>query len=84
MRKLGVLLTLLLCQLPIATASVAGPAFSYGPLTAIASGPSGPASAQLAYISQTRLTDLETPDAAFVILDDATDRTELGPTCSMS
>lgn len=137
MRKLGVLLTLLLGQLPIATASVAGPALSYSPLTAVASGPSGPASAQLVvgphccpstaiivqapaavgedafqfveiglttradraitrlrvcyeidapapgltYISQTRLTDMETPDAAFVILDDATDRTDLGPTC---
>jgi hypothetical protein len=35
----------------------------------------------LTYISQTRLTDMETPDAAFVIFDDATDRTDLGRTC---
>ncbi|WP_339134872.1 MAG: hypothetical protein WGN25_16490 [Candidatus Electrothrix sp. GW3-4] len=33
------------------------------------------------YISQTRLTDMSTPDAATVKLDDGTDRTDLGPQC---
>lgn len=33
------------------------------------------------YISQTRLTDMTTPDAAHVRTDDATDRKAPGPTC---
>ncbi len=33
------------------------------------------------YISQTRLTDMTTPDAAHVKLDDPTDRKDAGPTC---
>ncbi|MCH9646601.1 MAG: hypothetical protein K0U98_00100 [Deltaproteobacteria bacterium] len=33
------------------------------------------------YISQTRLTDMTTPDAAHVKLDDGTDRKDLGPRC---
>ena len=33
------------------------------------------------YISQTRLTDMTTPNTATVKLDDATNRTELGPQC---
>ena len=33
------------------------------------------------YISQTRLTDMTTPNTAIVKLDDGTDRTELGPQC---
>ena len=33
------------------------------------------------YISQTRLTDMTTPNTATVKLDDGTDRTELGPQC---
>lgn len=36
------------------------------------------------YISQTRLTEMTTPDAAFVMMDDATDRTAVGPTCYTS
>ncbi|WP_339134870.1 MAG: hypothetical protein WGN25_16485 [Candidatus Electrothrix sp. GW3-4] len=36
------------------------------------------------YISQTRLTDMSTPDAAYVQVDDSTDRTELGPQCYIS
>jgi len=33
------------------------------------------------YISQTRLTVMRTPDAAFVMVDDGTDQTALGPLC---
>jgi hypothetical protein len=33
------------------------------------------------YISQTRLVDMTTPNAAFVRLDDATDRTTTSPNC---
>jgi len=33
------------------------------------------------YISQTRLTNMTTPDAALVMLDDPTDQTAVGPTC---
>jgi len=33
------------------------------------------------YISQTRITDMTTPDQAMVRLDDATNRTDAGPTC---
>lgn len=33
------------------------------------------------YISQTRLTDMTTPDVAHVKLDDATDRKDSGPAC---
>lgn len=33
------------------------------------------------YISQTRLTDMTTPDTAHVALDDPTDRKDPGPTC---
>jgi|GEM_PF-735481 len=33
------------------------------------------------YISQTRLTDMTTPDAAHVRMDDPTDRKDPGPTC---
>jgi len=33
------------------------------------------------YISQTRLTDMTTPDAAHVRMDDPTDRRDPGPTC---
>jgi hypothetical protein len=36
------------------------------------------------YISQTRLTDMTTPDAAHVKMDDGTDRKDPGPTCSVS
>jgi hypothetical protein len=37
--------------------------------------------ADTAYISQTRLTDMTTPNVATVRLDDATKRTAIGPTC---
>ncbi len=33
------------------------------------------------YISQTRITDMTTPNSALVRLDDGTDRTAAGPTC---
>lgn len=33
------------------------------------------------YISQTRLTDMTTPNVALVRFDDGTDRTDLGPQC---
>ncbi|GLY78160.1 hypothetical protein [Actinoallomurus iriomotensis] len=33
------------------------------------------------YISGTRISDMTTPDAALVRLDDGTDRTAVGPTC---
>lgn len=33
------------------------------------------------YISQTRLTDMTIPDAAYVKVDDGTDRKEFGPKC---
>lgn len=36
------------------------------------------------YISQTRLTDMTTPDAAHVKMDDPTDRTAPGPVCYVS
>lgn len=36
------------------------------------------------YISQTRLTDMTTPDSAHVKMDDGTDRTDPGPTCYVS
>lgn len=36
------------------------------------------------YISQTRLTDMTTPDAAHVKMDDGTDRKDPGPTCYVS
>lgn len=36
------------------------------------------------YISQTRLTDMTTPDTAHVQMDDPTDRTDPGPTCYTS
>jgi hypothetical protein len=36
------------------------------------------------YISQTRLTDMTTPDAAHVKMDDPTDRKDPGPVCYVS
>ncbi len=33
------------------------------------------------YISQTRITDMTTPDQALVLLDDDTNRTDVGPSC---